>query len=146
MSVPVSVVLERKGRRVATIAPGASLAEAAHELAHHDVGALVVAPDGATIEGIISERDLARALARLGSACGDEPVRAVMVDEVVTCSPDTSVDDLTALMTHRRVRHVPVVEAGVLVGIVSIGDVVKSRMDELELEAESLATYVSGGG
>ena len=144
MSIPVSVLLERKGRRVATIHPDATLADAAAELARHDVGALVVAPDGAEVHGVVSERDLARALARLGSACGDEPVRAVMAEEVVACGPDTTVDQLSALMTQQRVRHVPVLEAGMLVGIVSIGDVVKSRMDELEVEAASLASYVHG--
>jgi CBS domain-containing protein len=144
VSIRVSAILDRKGREVATVAATATLLDAAHALAEHDVGALVVSEDGRTVDGIISERDLVRVCARSGPACWDKPVHEAMTAEVRTCDPATTADQLMATMTELRIRHVPVVVDGGLVGIVSIGDVVKTRLDDLEMQAEALEQYVTG--
>ena len=144
MSVRVAVILNRKGAEVVTVPPGASLLQATRLLAQHRVGALVVSPDGRTAAGILSERDIVRHLARVGEPRLQTAVAEVMTADVTTCTRDTTVDELMATMTTQRVRHVPVVEGGELAGIVSIGDVVKSRLDELELRAQALQQYVSG--
>jgi CBS domain-containing protein len=138
-------ILARKGRDVATIGPDATVTEALAELARRNVGALVVTADGATVDGILSERDVVRRLAVDGAAVLDRPVADVMVTEVTTCPGTTTTPELMALMTDRRVRHVPVLADGRLAGIVSIGDVVKTRVDELEAEAHQLADYISTG-
>lgn len=144
MTVRVAVILARKGDDVATIRPGATVAEAARTLAEHDVGALVVSSDGRTVEGIVSERDIVRRLAESGATTVRVSVADVMTADVTTCGSDATVDELVATMTNRRVRHVPVVDQGGLAGIVSIGDVVKSRMDDLETQTETLSEYVTG--
>lgn len=144
MSVPASVVLTHKGREVHTVQPGVSLSEAARALAEHDVGALVVSGDGRGVEGIVSERDIVRVLGRDGGADLGQLVADVMQAEVVTCTPDTTVDELMAMMTEGRFRHVPVLSDGALVGIVSIGDVVRARLDELEVQTDALERYVTG--
>ncbi|GAA1931140.1 CBS domain-containing protein [Nocardioides lentus] len=130
-------------RAVATIPADAGVRELLTRLARHDVGALVVrAEQGGEIEGIVSERDVVRALQR-DEGLLDGPVAAIMTATVHTCAPTDSVDDLMATMTERRVRHVPVLDAdGGLVGIVSIGDVVKSRIGQLEFERDQLDSYV----
>lgn len=140
----VSVILARKGSTVATIPPHATLAEAASALAEHDVGALVVSSDGTGMQGILSERDLVRHVARGGTRSLRAPVAEVATTDVTTCGLETTIDELMAMMTERRIRHVPVVADGALAGIVSIGDVVKSRLDELELQAQTLQDYVTG--
>lgn len=144
MSVPVSAILARKGAEVATITPDAQVAQAVAQLRERDIGGLVVSSDGRRIDGIVTERDLVRHLAQLGPGVLDSPVREVMSSEVITCTSDTTCDELMATMTAQRVRHVPVVAAGELAGIVSIGDVVKSRLDELEVQAQTLEQYVTG--
>src|SRR5690606_10005837 len=111
----------------------------------HNVGALVVSEGGADIAGIISERDIVRALAADGAAVLDRPLHELMTADVATCSPRATVDELMRLMTERRIRHVPVTDTGDLVGIVSIGDVVKSRIDELQVEADTLHQYLASG-
>jgi CBS domain-containing protein len=111
-------------------------------LAERGIGALVVSSDGRTVEGIVSERDVARGLHERGAALLADPVASVMTAQVHTCPPDASVHSLAQTMTDHRVRHVPVVEDGVLVGIVSIGDVVKARLDELEEERRQLVDYI----
>jgi CBS domain-containing protein len=150
--VLIEHILHRKGHQVATISPDASVADAVAELREHAIGALVVTedvPDGdPAVAGILSERDIVRALA--GAATGatetlSQPVSGLMSTEVVTCLPRATADELMRLMTDRRIRHVPVVERGKLIGIVSIGDVVKSRIDELQAETESLHEYLSSG-
>jgi CBS domain-containing protein len=113
-------------------------------LAEHNIGALVVSTDGSTVEGIVSERDVVRHLHR-DEAILDSPVSAIMSSEVRSCEGGSTVDEVMALMTERRIRHVPVVRGGTLTGIVSIGDVVKSRMGELEFERDQLDSYVHGG-
>ncbi|MCB0905837.1 MAG: CBS domain-containing protein [Nocardioidaceae bacterium] len=131
----------KSSQDVITISPDASVRELLALLAEHNVGALVVSRDGTLVDGIVSERDVVRRLH------GDEnalegPVSGIMTTEVATCEPDTSTEELMALMTERRIRHVPVVRDGALSGIVSIGDVVKSRMSQLEFERDQLDSYV----
>lgn len=140
-------ILYRKGHDVATIAPRASVAEAVARLRERNIGALVVREDGegAPIEGIFSERDVVRALTTLGADTLDQPVADLMTTDVSTCTPRGTVEELMRVMTDRRIRHVPVVEGGELCGIMSIGDVVKSRIDELQEEAETLHEYLSSG-
>jgi CBS domain-containing protein len=143
--VRISGLLRKKGDFVATVAPVATVSEVLAGLAEHGVGALVVTEDGQHIVGIVSERDIVRALHHRGTAVLSEPVTAVMTAEVKTCQPDAEVDSLMALMTERRIRHVPVVVDDALVGIVSIGDVVKHRVNELEHENQSLVEYIQSG-
>lgn len=144
MSVPISVLLQRKGSDCHTIGPDASLADVTHRLAEHGIGALVVSGNGTTVDGIISERDVVRALAREGEQALSARVGDVMSTSVRTCSPTSVVDDVMGLMSTRRVRHIPVIEEGRLTGIVSIGDIVKWRIDELAETAERLQEYVTG--
>jgi CBS domain-containing protein len=140
--VQISQVLRRKGQDVATVDGGESVRTALELLARHGVGALVVSSDGRHIDGIVSERDVARGLHERGAALLAEPVSSVMTAEVHTCRPDASVHELARMMTDRRVRHVPVLQDGELAGIVSIGDVVKARLDELETERAQLVDYI----
>ena len=144
MGTKVAAIVERKGVAVATVAPTATVAEATVLLARHGIGALVVSSDGRIIDGLLSERDIVRRLAEVGASTLEVAVAEVMTSDVVTCTWDTTTDELAALMTERRFRHVPVVEDGALVAIVSIGDIVKSRMDELAFEAGQLQAYVTG--
>lgn len=146
MTVRVGIILDRKGGEVVTIDPGASIADATHRLREHNIGALVVSSDGRGVEGILSERDVVRRMAQEGADCLHLAVGDVMTTEVTTCGRDRTADELMALMTKSRIRHVPVVEDDELVGIISIGDVVKSRMDELETKAQALEDYVTGSG
>ena len=146
MAVRISVILDRKGTEVVTIAPDAMLLAAAEAMSKHNIGALVVSSDGHSVEGIISERDLVRELARRGTGAVKQTVADLMSKEVATCGPDATVDDLMAAMTTKRMRHVPILDGGALAGIVSIGDVVKVRLDELEVEKQSLEEYVTGAG
>ena len=140
----VQAILSRKGDRVATIEPGASIGSAVRRLSEEGVGALVVEREGRTIGGILSERDIVRRLAAVGTAALDEPVASAMTTDVLTCRASDEIEHLMRLMTDRRVRHLPVVDpAGVLAGIVSIGDVVKLRLTELESENQSLIGYLS---
>lgn len=139
----VAQILAAKGREVATIAPTDTVHQAARELARRRIGALVVTADGQTVAGIVSERDVVRMLG--GDAPDLEaPVRDVMTATVHTCGDDETVDQLMVQMTERRIRHVPVVVDGRLAGMVSIGDVVKERTRELEVESEALKDYVTG--
>ena len=145
MALKISVILERKGGDVVTIAPDAMLLAAAETLSKHNIGALVVSSDGRSVEGIVSERDLVRDLARLGTGAVKRTVADVMSRDVTTCAADATIDDIMATMTKHHIRHVPILEDDALVGIVSIGDVVKMRLDELEVEKDSLEQYVTGG-
>ena len=139
----INDVLRGKGNQVVTISPEATVTELLATLAEHNVGALVVSADGSTVAGIVSERDVVRLLNGTPEA-GDVRVSAIMTEQVHTCGPDDLVDNLMRLMTDRRIRHVPVVVDGALTGIVSIGDVVKTRIGELEFEREQLSNYISG--
>lgn len=140
----IADVLRNKGASVATITPETSVSGLLTELAVHNIGAMVVvSPDG--LVGIVSERDVVRALHKQGADLLTRPVSEIMTTLVATCSPNDSVDSLSALMTTNRVRHVPVMENGRLAGIVSIGDVVKTRMEELEAQQEQLQAYITQG-
>jgi CBS domain-containing protein len=145
--VLIEHILYRKGHDVATIAPQASVADAVAHLREHNIGALVVRDDGpgSPIVGVFSERDVVRALTELGPGTLDHPVAELMSTDVATCTPRGTVEELMRVMTDRRIRHVPVVDGGALCGIVSIGDVVKTRIDELQEEAETLHEYLSSG-
>jgi CBS domain-containing protein len=136
----VRAILDTKGRRVITIRPEASVSTAVHRLVLERIGALVVSEDGHKALGIISERDIVRALAESGSdlITSGRHVTELMEHNVITCTPEDSIKQVMAEMTRRRVRHLPVIEGGGLAGIVSIGDVVKSRLEEVELEADVL--------
>ncbi|MBN1094997.1 CBS domain-containing protein [Blastococcus sp. TML/C7B] len=138
----ISHLLRRKDPVVATIDGSDSVRSALALLAAKGIGALVVSSDGRHVDGIISERDVARGLHERGAGLLAEPVSSVMTTEVHVCPPDASVDGLARTMTDHRVRHVPVVADDVLVGIVSIGDVVKARLDELEEERRQLVDYI----
>ncbi len=140
----IADVLRGKGGAVVTIKPDATVAELLAGLADHNIGAMVVAgSDG--VKGIVSERDVVRQLHAHGASLLSQPIEKIMTSMVSTCSKDDTVDSLTLLMTENRVRHVPVLEDGKLIGIVSIGDVVKTRMQELESEHEQLQSYITQG-
>jgi CBS domain-containing protein len=144
-SMNVQSVLATKGSAVATIEATATLAQATASLRDHGVGALVVSSGGGQIQGILSERDVVRALAAHGGGTLGRTVSSAMSNDVVTCRLEDTVDELMALMTSRRVRHLPVVDDdGGLAGIISIGDVVKVRLGELENENQALFDYIQG--
>lgn len=140
----IGEILDRKGKDVVTIRPDATLHDVLRVLEQHGIGALVVSTDGQDVEGIVTERDLVRILARQGAVALDGEVRSVMTRPVETCTRDATSDEVMSMMTDSRFRHLPVVEQGVLAGIISIGDVVKSTIDELEVKAQSLESYVTG--
>jgi len=140
----VEMILRNKGNWVATVRPDAALAEAVEILNRQRIGALIVSQDGEAVDGVLSERDIVIALAEYGEDLLSRPVDAVMSRNVVTCDPRDTVGQLMAEMTNRRVRHFPVVVDGRLRGIVSIGDLVKSRLDEVEFEASSLRSFIAG--
>jgi CBS domain-containing protein len=142
----VQSILGVKGADVATVSQGASLADAAAQLRDRGIGALVVSDDGVHIDGILSERDIVRALAAHGAGALGRTVGSVMSTDVVTCACEDSVHALMASMTERRIRHLPVVDpAQELAGIISIGDVVKARLGELEHENQALFEYITQG-
>jgi CBS domain-containing protein len=140
----IADVLRTKGGAVATITPETSVSGLLNELSLHNIGAMVVvSADG--VVGIVSERDVVRKLHEHGTDLLRLPVSAIMTTMVATCTPTDTVDHLTAVMTTKRVRHIPVVENGRLIGIVSIGDIVKQRMEELETEQRALQDYITRG-
>ena len=139
----VSDVLQGKGSAVATITSDATVGSAVADLARHRVGALVVSPDGRHIEGIVSERDIVQHLSELHSQLLEESVASIMSTSVRVCSSDDDVESIMNLMTEHRIRHVPVVEDGELIGIISIGDIVKSRIGELEKDRNELMEYIT---
>jgi CBS domain-containing protein len=139
----ITDVLRRKGDTVATISPDQSVSALLDALAEHKVGALVVTDADGAVEGIVSERDVVRHLQSRGADVLNQPVKSIMTSPVHTAEPDTSLEQLMVLMTERRFRHVPVVVDGRLAGIISIGDVVKHRIDELQIERDQLTAYIS---
>ena len=140
----ISDVLRGKGSQVVTVTPDTKVRQLLAVLAEHRIGAVVVSHDGTAVDGIASERDIVRALAQRGAAVMSEPVTAIYTAEVHTVTPQTQIEEVMRLMTERRVRHAPVVADGGLRGIVSIGDVVKIRIDELETERTALTDYITG--
>ncbi|TWB19455.1 CBS domain protein [Rhizobium sp. ERR 1071] len=144
MSVSVKAILEAKGRDVVTTGGNTTVAEAAKILNENRIGAIVVVGPGGKISGIFTERDVVNAVAKQGQECLDKPIASMMTPKVHRCKEDTTTDELMELMTMRRFRHVPVEEKGKLSGIISIGDVVKWRIREIELEAEQIKAYIAG--
>ena len=139
----INDVTRHKGTDVVTIAADASVGDLLDLLSRNGIGAVVVSQDGRSVDGIVSERDVVRHLQARGAAVIDAPVADIMTSEVSTCAPTDDVEQLMRQMTELRVRHVPVVENGVLHGIVSIGDLVKHRIDELQLERDELVGYLN---
>jgi CBS domain-containing protein len=135
------VLTSKPSQQVVTISPDSTVRELLGMLAEHNVGAVVVSRDGEAVDGIVSERDIVRRLHDDESVL-DGAVSAIMTSDVQTCEPSTTVDDLRIVMTERRIRHVPVVTDGRLSGIISIGDVVKSSLDQLQFERDQLDSYV----
>ncbi len=142
--MPISDILRVKGTQVVTVTPDTRVRRLLAVLAEHRIGAVVVSRDGSAVDGIVSERDIVQALARRGAAVMSEPVTAIYTAEVHTVMPQTSIEEVMRLMTERRIRHAPVVVDGRLQGIVSIGDVVKIRIGELETERTALTDYITG--
>lgn len=141
----IADLLRHKGSTVATTAPTRSVAGLLADLAEHNIGAMVVVDETGTVAGIVSERDVVRRLHERGGDLLDATVGEIMTTRVITCEPAAAVDDLAATMTERRIRHMPVVENNRLVGIISIGDVVKSRIEQLESHSEQLESYIARG-
>ena len=137
-------VLRRKGEHVVTVQPETLVADLVDTLATHNIGAVVVSTDGSSVAGIVSERDVVRGLRTRGRLLLNDATATITTSDVVVAAPGDPVERLTLLMTERRIRHVPVVSEGRLVGIVSIGDVVKQRVEELESERENLVGYITG--
>lgn len=135
------VIQGKSSQDVVTISPDATVRELLSLLAEHNIGALVVSADGSDVAGIVSERDVVRQLSGSDTVL-DGPVSAIMTSQVRSAQPDSQLDDLMALMTEHRVRHVPIVADGQLTGIVSIGDVVKHKISELQFERDQLDSYV----
>jgi len=145
----IADILRTKGAAVATVTESTTVTGLLADLSVHNIGAMVVigsSSNGSGVVGIVSERDVVRYLHEQGPELLRRPVGEIMSAVAVTCRPVDPVDDLAALMTNNRVRHVPVLDDGRLVGIVSIGDVVKIRMDELQAERQQLHAYITQGG
>jgi len=138
----ISDVIRRKGDEVVTLRTDATVRQLLELLEKNHIGAVVVSDDGSTVSGIVSERDVVRHLHTDGVAILDHPVSAIMTSDVHTCTPQDRTEDLALVMTEHRFRHVPVVVDGKLVAIVSIGDIVKGRIDELQTERDHLVGYI----
>ncbi len=145
VQVRIADLLRHKGSEVASVPPGVSVAGLLEDLARHNVGAMIVCDETGTLVGIVSERDVVRRLNETGAELLHQPVSEIMTTSVVTCEPTEAVDSIASIMTERRIRHMPVVAAGTLVGIVSIGDVVRSRIEQLESDREQLESYIARG-
>ena len=142
----VSTILADKGADVVTVSPEQNVQGLLTLLAQHKVGALVVSHNGTTIDGIVSERDIVRALAA-GESLMSEPVSRIMTSEVFVSTMHAKIDELMTVMTSQRIRHIPITtDSGELIGIVSIGDLIKARLSELEAEKEALVDYITHGG
>jgi len=141
----VSQILKSKSDDgVVTLPPGTAVARVAEVLSARRIGAVVISPDGKKLSGIVSERDIVREVGRRGSTCLAEPVDAIMTAKVVTCSRADDANGVLQKMTDGRFRHIPVVEAGELIGLISIGDVVKARLSELAMEKDALEGMIKG--
>ena len=139
----VDAILQNKGNAVETARPDWNVAQVCQRLDELEVGALLVSKDGQSVNGIVSERDVINHIAKEGAAVLDRPVSDIMIHDVVTCTRDDDIAHLMETMTERRIRHLPVVENDVLIGIFSIGDVVKYRIQETEYEAKALREYIT---
>jgi CBS domain-containing protein len=141
----VSDILAQKGGLVFTVTPGTSVAQLSQQLSTRRIGSVLVLDGEGSVAGIVSERDLVRALASHGAKAMELEARQVMTRDVVTCDPDDSIDQVMQTMTSGRFRHLPVVRHGELLGLVSIGDVVKARLEETKHETEALKAYIVAG-
>ena len=141
----IAEILGKKGSEVATIPPTATVSELLSAMTAHNIGAMVVTDHRDVLLGIVSERDVVRRLDGRGADLLAATVSEIMTTDVITCAPEDTVERLTEIMTERRIRHLPVVTGGVLAGIVSIGDVLKSRIDVLEHNQEQLESYITQG-
>jgi len=141
----VAQVLRNKGHQVWSVAPDTSVFEALRKMADHGVGALLVM-DGNALAGIVSERDYARKVILMGRASRDTPVRDVMSEDVVTVTPESTMQDCMARMTEHHIRHLPVLRDGMVIGVISIGDVVKATISEQAFLIDQLQRYIQGGG
>ena len=139
----VRTILKAKGNRVLSVAPSSTVAEAASILERERIGSVLVLDGSGRLVGVLSERDIVSGIARSGANCLELKVESVMTRNVVTCRQEDSVNTIMALMTERRVRHLPVMDGDELIGIISIGDVVKHRLAEVESEAQSLREYIT---
>lgn len=140
----VKQILKAKAGGVVTIAPTATVREAVELLAARRIGALVVSADGKKAKGILSERDIVRELGQRGSDCLNDKVEAMMTRAIYGCTPDDLADQVLQTMTNRRFRHMPVIEGGEMIGLISIGDVVAARLSELQLEKDALTGMIMG--
>ena len=141
----VKTIIGNKGRDVITARESDKISDVASSLSANKIGALVISNDGVHINGIVSERDIVHGLVEHGASLLDREISDVMTRDVFTCSPDDSVDELMAKMSGRRIRHLPCVEGDRLCGMISIGDVVKYRLVEIEAEAEAMRAYIATG-
>ena len=139
----VARILENKGPEIVTIGVGADVSDAIELLNQHNIGALVVVDDAGAVAGIVSERDIVRRLRGLSGSLLSQPVTAIMTGRPVTCTRESSIDEVMQMMTGRHFRHMPVVENGRLIGVISIGDVVKSKIEVTEGEAAALREYIA---
>jgi CBS domain-containing protein len=146
MTMHVGQIIKAKGSGVVTTGPETTIAEVARILERENIGAVVVQGDGGRLAGIISERDIVRGLPKHGAQLLDMRVADLMTRSVVTCAPEDRVQDIMQQMTSRRFRHLPVVQDEKLLAIISIGDVVKNRLEELESETHMLRDYIGGHG
>ena len=142
----VETILKEKGADVVSVAPAMTVAEAARILSARRIGSVLVRNEDGGIAGILSERDIVRGIAEQGAASLSLPVSALMTRDVVFASPADTLDSVLAVMTERRFRHLPVLDQGRLVGLISIGDVVKRKIEEVTEEAEGLRAFVQGAG
>jgi CBS domain-containing protein len=140
-----TILTGKSNANIATVSPGQTVAEAAKLLAQWKIGAVLATNDQGDLAGILSERDIVRGLARHGAKVEEMKVSELMTAEVLTCKPEDSIDSLMTTMTNNRIRHLPVLENGKLAGIITIGDVVKAKLDETTMQVDSLRDYVMAG-
>jgi len=141
----VETILRKKGDTVVTVEPDCLVSQAAQTLHEKRIGAALVLDAAGAIAGVLSERDIVRGVALNREACLSMTVKELMTRPVITCSPGDSIEQIMELMTERRVRHLPVMDDGMLIGIISIGDVVKQRISEIEHESQALKQYIAAG-
>jgi len=139
----VARIINQKGADIVTVRSNTTVAESVQLLTKHNIGTVVVSDDGVSVAGILSERDIIHGLSESGPALLKQPISKIMTREVETCSPQDTTVSLLARMTKQRTRHIPVVEDGQLTGIVSIGDVVKLRLDDLATDNEAMRDYIT---
>lgn len=144
-TMQVEQILRHKGTNVVSVSPSASVSEAIEVLDEYHIGAVLVNDEDGALKGILSERDVVRGLAQKGLDCLSGSVASLMTADVLTCEPTHSIDQIMALMTEKRIRHLPVMAQGELLGVISIGDVVKLRIEEVEHESDALRQYISTG-